>query len=53
LVWREQDGPPVAEPDHQGFGLKLVSNELAYSLSGKIDLKFEPTGLTAHLHCTL
>jgi two-component system CheB/CheR fusion protein len=53
VVWREQDGPSVAVPDHQGFGLKLVSNELAYSLSGKIDLEFEPTGLTARLHCTL
>ena len=53
LVWREQGGPPVAVPDRQGFGLKLVKNELTYGLSGKIDLKFEPTGLTAHLRCTL
>ena len=54
LVWREEDGPPGRRfPDHQGFGLKLVSNELTYNLSGKIDLKFEPTGLSVHLHCPL
>ena len=27
LVLHEQDGPPVAPPDHQGFGLKPVSND--------------------------
>jgi two-component system CheB/CheR fusion protein len=53
LIWREQDGPPVREPDQRGFGMKLVMNELAYSLSGKVSMNFEQTGLTVKLHCEL
>jgi hypothetical protein len=28
-------------------------NELAYSLSGKVSMNFEQTGLTVKLHCEL
>jgi two-component system CheB/CheR fusion protein len=53
LIWREQGGPPTREPEQQGFGMRLVTNELAYSLSGKVSMNFEPNGLIVKLHCEL
>src|SRR5206468_250859 len=39
LVWREQDGPPVAPPRRRGFGSRMI-DALARDLSGaaRLDL---------------
>ena len=49
LIWREQDGPPVAESPQQGFGLKLVRQEATYALRGRAETTFDPTGLRVAL----
>jgi len=49
LVWRESDGPPVAEPRRKGFGSRLIQRSVAVELNGDVDLRYEATGLV----CTI
>jgi two-component system, chemotaxis family, CheB/CheR fusion protein len=49
LNWVECDGPRVEPPKSAGFGMKLIKDMVAYELSGKTDLRFDPSGL----HCEL
>ena len=44
LEWREQGGPPVAEPTHKGFG-QVVFERIGASLDGDITTEFRPGGL--------
>jgi two-component sensor histidine kinase len=48
LEWRESGGPIVVKPERHGFGSRLVTGILA-SFDGKIDARFEPTGLVCHV----
>jgi two-component sensor histidine kinase len=48
LEWRESGGPIVLKPERQGFGSRLVTGILG-SFAGKIDARFEPTGLVCHV----
>ncbi len=48
LLWRETNGPPVAQPTRKGFGSTLIDRALA-SESSKAKLDFDPTGVV----CTL
>jgi two-component system CheB/CheR fusion protein len=45
LSWREVDGPPVKQPERNGFGSELLHGEIGYRLKGKIETKFNPDGL--------
>jgi PAS domain S-box-containing protein len=45
LNWRESGGPPVAEPERRGFGLRLVERSIVQELSGSADIAFAPTGV--------
>lgn len=45
LRWQEQGGPRVAEPQHRGFGLRLIQQGLEREISGKVTLGFQPDGL--------
>ena len=47
--WRESGGPPVAAPDHQGFGLSMVERSLRHELKGEARIAFQPDGLEATL----
>jgi two-component sensor histidine kinase len=47
-VWKEQGGPPVAQPTRQGFGTAIVTQSIK-SLDGDIAFAFEPSGLV----CTM
>ena len=49
LAWREEGGPPVAEPQHRGFGLRLVEREAAHGLNGAARIDWEPSGLAVDL----
>lgn len=42
LCWAETGGPPVAVPDHEGFGTIVIRSSLS---DAEIDLFFEPDGL--------
>jgi len=44
IDWRESGGPAVVPATHCGFGTRLLSRALQ-QFGGKIETKFEPTGL--------
>jgi two-component sensor histidine kinase len=45
ISWQELGGPPVSAPSREGFGHKVVTRIVTLALEGKVDLKFEPSGL--------
>jgi two-component sensor histidine kinase len=53
LVWREEDGPPVAEPNKLGFGSRLIERGLAAELRGTVNLQFATTGLVCTVDAPL
>ncbi|WP_375464231.1 PAS domain-containing protein [uncultured Methylobacterium sp.] len=46
LLWREQDGPPVAEPTRKGFGTRLIERGLVGAIGGAVVLSYPETGVT-------
>lgn len=53
LVWREEGGPLVTAPTHQGFGTRLIEFSARGDLGGKAELDFDPQGLRAQILATL
>ena len=51
ISWRESGGPLVAVPAKRGFGSTVVSRMAGESLDAKVELKFEPEGLSWWLEC--
>lgn len=51
MSWIERGGPPVAAPARRGFGSSVISMMVETSVNGKVELKYEPTGLTWLLNC--
>ncbi len=49
LVWKETGGPPPTEPEHAGFGRRLLEQGLARDLDGEARMLFEPDGLRYRL----
>jgi two-component system CheB/CheR fusion protein len=45
LRWEERDGPPVAAPPAEGFGLELIRRSASYDLGGKAECNFAPEGV--------
>jgi len=45
LHWEEEGGPPVSEPSHRGFGLRLIEQGLGREISGIVALDFRKEGL--------
>ncbi|WP_053078637.1 PAS domain-containing protein [Methylobacterium tarhaniae] len=46
LDWREQGGPPVAEPTRRGFGSILIERSLRSYFGGTAGIEYRPDGLT-------
>ncbi len=53
FAWRESDGPKVAAPTKDGFGLTLIKREIEYSLGGAASIDFAPDGVAAILRIPL
>jgi two-component sensor histidine kinase len=53
LDWTEHGGPPVAEPEHRGFGRTLIERSVAYELDGSAELIFAPEGVRCHIEVPL
>lgn len=53
LFWREEGGPQVTAPAHQGFGTRLIEFSAKGDLGGKAELDFDPQGLRAQILATL
>jgi PAS domain S-box-containing protein len=51
LLWVEEDGPPVAERAHAGFGARLLQRSLARELGGQVDWTFPPEGARCEIRC--
>ena len=49
LNWRETGGPPVVEPEREGFGLTTLKRGLAIELDGAVIIDFTSAGLV----CTM
>ena len=49
IDWREENGPPVTAPSRSGFGSRLIDLSAVQGLRGAVELKYEPTGLRAHI----
>jgi len=49
IEWLEKGGPPVVEPEHRGFGSKLIEGSISAELSGEAKLSFAPEGLRCEL----
>jgi two-component sensor histidine kinase/PAS domain-containing protein len=49
IAWQEIGGPPVSTPQREGFGHKVVTRIVSLALEGKVDLRFEPSGLVWRL----
>jgi two-component sensor histidine kinase len=45
IEWLEKGGPPVVEPEHRGFGSKLIEGSISAELGGEARLYFMPEGL--------
>jgi two-component system CheB/CheR fusion protein len=53
IRWRESDGPVVEEPLQRNFGTSFIQQSLEYELGGKVDLRFEPSGLECDIEIPL
>jgi two-component system CheB/CheR fusion protein len=49
LEWIERNGPPVAAPDHRGFGMTLIERGFAHDVGGDAKIDFRPEGVIATL----
>lgn len=53
MTWREQDGPPVREPERRGFGSWLIKTGLAQDFGGTVELAFERAGVVCTIEAPL
>jgi two-component sensor histidine kinase len=51
MSWTERDGPPTSAPKRRGFGTIVMEAMAERSVGGKVDLNYEPSGLTWRLTC--
>jgi PAS domain S-box-containing protein len=51
LSWTERGGPPVTAPSRSGFGSIVLNTLVRGSLSGEVDIHFDPEGLRWTLSC--
>ncbi|QKK20443.1 PAS domain-containing protein [Rhizobium indicum] len=50
--WQEKNGLPVAPPQRRGYGTELIEGTSAH-LGGKVELKYDPDGLSATIKIPL
>jgi PAS domain S-box-containing protein len=51
LCWKEQGGPPVATPQHRGFGSKVTTTFAKQGTGGQVTVEYAPSGLIWRLDC--
>jgi two-component system, chemotaxis family, CheB/CheR fusion protein len=49
MDWKEIDGPPVKQAEHEGFGLFLIRGEIEYRMAGEVAVNFAPDGLDVRM----
>jgi two-component sensor histidine kinase len=53
LEWRERGGPPVGEPQHQGFGTTLLQRVLPMQCKAEVEVQYDPQGLRFRMQAPL
>jgi two-component sensor histidine kinase len=53
LEWRERGGPPVGEPQHQGFGTTLLQRVLPMQCKADVEVQYDPEGLRFRMDAPL
>jgi PAS domain S-box-containing protein len=53
IEWRESGGPPVKQPEREGFGTRMIRRVLASELGGTVTLEFNPKGLECSIEAPL
>ncbi|TJV72817.1 MAG: hypothetical protein E5X76_09490 [Mesorhizobium sp.] len=53
IRWKEIGGPAVDQPSRLNFGTSFIKQSLEYELGGKVDLRFEPSGLECDIQIPL
>lgn len=53
LEWREFGGPPVNEPQHQGFGSTLLERVLPMQCNAQVEVHYETIGLRFQMNAPL
>jgi PAS domain S-box-containing protein len=51
MNWIERGGPPVRQPEHEGFGTTVTSTMAKRTLDGDVRLDYAPSGVAWHLTC--
>lgn len=46
MSWVENGGPPVVEPEHHGFGRKVIESMVELALDGTTEIAYPPSGFT-------
>jgi PAS domain S-box-containing protein len=49
LYWRERGGPPVVQPNKEGFGTRLIESVVCGELAGAVKSRFSPQGFQADI----
>ncbi len=47
ISWEEIGGPPVVEPENQGFGTGLITQAVPHEFSGRAQITYDPQGVQA------
>ena len=45
MTWTEHGGPPVAKPERQGFGSRLLRRVLTAQLQAKVEIDYDAAGI--------
>lgn len=53
ISWREEGGPPVAMPVHQGFGSFTIDRMLRTALQADIETEFASSGFSWSMSCSI
>jgi PAS domain S-box-containing protein len=51
--WRETGGPPVVQPERQGFGSRVIERTLASDFDGQSGIEYAPSGVHCFVTSTL
>jgi len=49
IVWQERDGPPMKSEVQSSYGTNLICNLIPHELGGKVDLVFDPKGVSCRI----
>jgi len=49
ILWKENGGPPVKQPSHEGFGSRVIRYAASRQKDGKVDLTYASDGVSCRI----